>query len=339
MPRRSWSVTPTPSRHLHSCRTGALAGAVSQRAPHVEDAAARHAPAERSAHAGGGRVPAPRRQRFERLALAGKLMHELVRPGVKSLQCTLPRSRPSRVRGARGAGERSDGTRGADATAQVQAGAGTELRTIDVHGGRAADLELAAATATGNHLARWLTALPPNELDCVAYRRALALLARREGWSFASTTSAPSPPRAGASSRHSRERAPRRGNRAAQLPPREPAWCAHRPRRQGHLLRHRRHQSQVAQGHVPDARRHAGQRGGRRHAARARAPQGTLCNRLLAALTENEIGRAPTAAESCGLERRDHPVVHSDAEGRMVLADTLALARARSRACCSISRH
>jgi leucyl aminopeptidase len=58
------------------------------------------------------------------------------------------------------------------------------LRSIDVHGGRQPDLELAVAVAGGNHLARWLTTLPPNELDCVAYRRALQRLARREGWSF-----------------------------------------------------------------------------------------------------------------------------------------------------------
>jgi len=45
------------------------------------------------------------------------------------------------------------------------------------------------------------------------------------------------------------------------------------------------------------------------------------------ALTRTRSGRAPTARRtSCGIERVTIQVVHSDAEGRMVLADTLALA-------------
>jgi leucyl aminopeptidase len=36
----------------------------------------------------------------------------------------------------------------------------------------------------GNHIARWLTALPPNVLNTSGYRRALRDLARREGWQF-----------------------------------------------------------------------------------------------------------------------------------------------------------
>jgi leucyl aminopeptidase len=42
-----------------------------------------------------------------------------------------------------------------------------------------ADLELTLATAAGNNLARWLTALPPNTLDAAGYRRLLQALARR----------------------------------------------------------------------------------------------------------------------------------------------------------------
>jgi len=40
------------------------------------------------------------------------------------------------------------------------------------------------AEADGNNLARWLTALPPNELDAKGYRDAASQLARREGWKF-----------------------------------------------------------------------------------------------------------------------------------------------------------
>jgi leucyl aminopeptidase len=44
------------------------------------------------------------------------------------------------------------------------------------------DLQRVRAEAEGNHLARWLTALPPNRLDAGAYRSLLESLAGREGW-------------------------------------------------------------------------------------------------------------------------------------------------------------
>jgi len=44
------------------------------------------------------------------------------------------------------------------------------------------DLARIRAEAEGNHLARWLTALPPNRLDAAGYRRLLEELAGREGW-------------------------------------------------------------------------------------------------------------------------------------------------------------
>lgn len=40
------------------------------------------------------------------------------------------------------------------------------------------------AEAGGNHLARWLTALPPNELNPGGYRRHLEALAAEHGWNF-----------------------------------------------------------------------------------------------------------------------------------------------------------
>jgi leucyl aminopeptidase len=46
----------------------------------------------------------------------------------------------------------------------------------------AADVERTAAVERGAHLARWLTALPPNVLEPLAYRRAVATLARARGW-------------------------------------------------------------------------------------------------------------------------------------------------------------
>jgi len=46
---------------------------------------------------------------------------------------------------------------------------------------KAADLERTVASAAGNNLARWLTALPPNVLDASAYRRLLREFARKLG--------------------------------------------------------------------------------------------------------------------------------------------------------------
>ncbi|HZF24891.1 MAG TPA: leucyl aminopeptidase family protein [Steroidobacteraceae bacterium] len=44
------------------------------------------------------------------------------------------------------------------------------------------DFALTVATSEGNNLARWLTALPANELTPASYREAVAVLARREDW-------------------------------------------------------------------------------------------------------------------------------------------------------------
>jgi len=45
-------------------------------------------------------------------------------------------------------------------------------------------LERARAEARGNHLARWLTSLPPNKLDAEAYIELARSLANSEGWEF-----------------------------------------------------------------------------------------------------------------------------------------------------------
>jgi leucyl aminopeptidase len=46
------------------------------------------------------------------------------------------------------------------------------------------DLDLTLATSAGNNLARWLTALPPNTLDAAGYRRLLQDFAQRLGLAF-----------------------------------------------------------------------------------------------------------------------------------------------------------
>jgi leucyl aminopeptidase len=61
----------------------------------------------------------------------------------------------------------------------------SRLTQIDVAAAiPAADLELVLATAAGNNLARWLTALPPNVLDAAGYRRLLREFARKLGLGY-----------------------------------------------------------------------------------------------------------------------------------------------------------
>lgn len=61
----------------------------------------------------------------------------------------------------------------------------TRLLRIDLaRRGKLQELDLTLATAAGNNLARWLTALPPNRLDAGAYRRLLKQFAQRLELSF-----------------------------------------------------------------------------------------------------------------------------------------------------------
>jgi len=58
-----------------------------------------------------------------------------------------------------------------------------ELITL-CNDGAAADLGRTIAIDHGNHLARWLSCLPPNVLNSGNYRRAVNTLAKRNGWAF-----------------------------------------------------------------------------------------------------------------------------------------------------------
>jgi leucyl aminopeptidase len=57
------------------------------------------------------------------------------------------------------------------------------LRRIEIYGlKQPVDLAQVRAEITGNHLTRWLSALPANELTPGVYRKFVAALARQEGW-------------------------------------------------------------------------------------------------------------------------------------------------------------
>lgn len=58
------------------------------------------------------------------------------------------------------------------------------IKQIILQGSEAPDTGYAAASAGGTNLARWLTALPPNILDARGYHRAIAELARKHGFGF-----------------------------------------------------------------------------------------------------------------------------------------------------------
>jgi leucyl aminopeptidase len=273
---------------------------------------------------------------FERLTLAGRLMRELVKPGIASLQCHAAALDATASAAALEALASAAMAHAAPMPQRKSKPAPSpQLRTIDVHGGRSADLELAAETAAGNHLARWLTTLPPNELDCVAYRRALAQLARREGWSFRFYDER-ALERLGAGAFLAVTRAnEHRGAGIARL--------TYRPRG----TRARRRIGLIGKGICFDTgginlKSHKGMfqmHGDMQGSAvavgtlltlsRRRAPVAVDC---WLALTENQIG--PRAYRPQEVVRASNgvtiQVVHSDAEGRMVLADTLALA-ARSK--------
>jgi leucyl aminopeptidase len=196
------------------------------------------------------------------------------------------------------------------------------------------DLEQTLATSAGNNLARWLTALPPNVLDARGYRRLLEELARRLGLRF---------------SFYGERRLKRLGAGAflavAQGNATRDAGIAHlayRPRgARGAAL------GLVGKGicfdtggtnlktHKSMLDMHTDMEGsavaiGALYALRELGTRRPVDCWL--AITENRIG--PLAYQPQEIVRALNgttiQVIHTDAEGRMVLADTLALA-ARAR--------
>jgi leucyl aminopeptidase len=183
----------------------------------------------------------------------------------------------------------------------------------------------------GNHVARWLTALPPNVLNTGGYRRALRDLARRQKWQFEFID----------------EAALRRRNAGAFL-----AVARANQQRDGGIVRLRyraperrkaRKLALVGKGicfdtgginlksHKSMYDMHTDMQGSAVAVgtllalSELRAPYDIDC---WLAITENEIGarayrpqEVVSAANGVTIQ-----VAHSDAEGRMVLADTLAIA-------------
>lgn len=195
------------------------------------------------------------------------------------------------------------------------------------------DIARIRAEAEGNNLARWLTGLPPNQLDASGYRKMAAVLADREGWRM----------------RFLDEKALRRKGAGAFLAVSQ----GNADRDAGIIHLRYRPAKQTERPHVclvgkgicfdtggnnlkpfkgmldmhEDMQGSAVALGTLLALTRIGYPHAVDC---WLAVTENRIGAAAyksrdvvTASNGITIE-----VIHTDAEGRMVMADTLALASA-----------
>jgi leucyl aminopeptidase len=203
--------------------------------------------------------------------------------------------------------------------------------SLTLLGDTKADISATVAIDRGNHLARWLTTLPPNVLDTTSYPRALRALARREGWTFSFLDEA-ALRRQGAGAFLAVSRANEHRNAGiARLRYRASGAGARRRlalvgkgicfdtggiNLKSHKSMYQMHEdmqgSAVAVGTLLAL-------------SRLKVPFDIDC---WLAITENQIGarayrpqEVVRAANGVTIQ-----VAHSDAEGRMVLADTLALA-------------
>ena len=272
---------------------------------------------------------------FEQLALAGRMVKELAARNPQSIAL-------AGVGG--GAAAALDALLSAAlvhafALPSFRARASTEprVRRIVLLGAQQPDTRYLAACAAGTNLARWLTALPPNILDAPGYRRALTRLARRHRLTL----------------RWLDERALRRAGANAFLAvsagnAARGAGIAHLSYRPGRGTRGARPDvTLVGKGILFDTGgvnlkthrsmldMHTDMAGSAVALAtlialaELRAP---LAADAWLAITENHIG--PHAYRPQEVVRAANgvtiQVIHTDAEGRMVLADTLALA-ARTR--------
>jgi leucyl aminopeptidase len=118
---------------------------------------------------------------FERLQTAGKLARTVMECEPKSLLLWQQGCSPAAADAALGAAVAAlQAAAFRFATFKSKPKARAAFARIDIAAARRpADLDLILATAGGNNLARWLTALPPNTLDAAGYRRLLKDFARR----------------------------------------------------------------------------------------------------------------------------------------------------------------
>lgn len=273
----------------------------------------------------------PEASAFEKLALAGRMLKEASSGVTQSLGIAV----------LDGRAQVSLGLASLLAAALAQAFALPSYRSTRAPGGIASivlsgnqpiDLAYARAAARGNNLVRWLTALPPNVLDARGYRRAIHTLCRGAGLSF-SFLDERRLKRLGANA----FLAVSAGNAARN------AGIAHLKYRPAGRRNARAEVALVGKGILFDTggtnlkshrsmlHMHIDMAGSAvalatlLALAELRAP---IAADAWLAITDNRIG--PTAYCPQEVVRAANgvtiQVIHTDAEGRMVLADTLALA-------------
>ena len=207
------------------------------------------------------------------------------------------------------------------------------IRELVLLGGDGIDTRYGLACARGTNLARWLTALPPNMLDARGYRQVLTRLARQHGLSLrwlderalrragaeAFLAVAAGNAQRGAGIAHLKYRPPRRRSRARPdiaLIGKGILFDTGGVNLKTHRSMLDMH-TDMAGSAVAFATLTA--------LAKLRAP---VAADAWLAITENRIG--PQAYRPQEVVRAVNgvtiQVIHTDAEGRMVLADTLALA-------------
>ena len=280
----------------------------------------------------------PEASAFERLALAGRMIKETAARGPESIGLAAAGFQPAA--GGHEAAQASLEAMLAAALAQAfalpscRAPAADErqIARIQLPADAQLDTRYAQISAQGTNLARWLTALPPNILDASGYRAAVARLARRHGLQMTWLG----------------EQALRRAGANAFLAvaaanERPVAGIAHLRYRPGRRRAGPPDLALIGKGILFDTggvnlKPHRSMldmhtdMGGSAVAlatlvalAQLRAP---IAADAWLAITENNIG--PRAYRPQEVVRAANgvtiQVIHTDAEGRMVLADTLALA-------------
>ncbi len=277
---------------------------------------------------------------FERLSLAGKLLRELAPRQPRTLGLVVNEAMPDAALWQEALLTAAWTESFALPVYRSRPRARWHLQAIELCGAARLELDRIAASARAGNLVRALTAMPPNKLDATAYRRLLTELSRRHRLHL-SWYSQARLRRLGAGA----FLAVARGNAART------AGIAHLRWRGGKSARRRGPRAPdvalVGKGILFDTgginlKTHRSMLD--MHIDMAGSAVALACLVALAelrspldvdawlAISENNIG--PTAYRPQELVRASNgitiQVIHSDAEGRMVLADTLALA-ARTR--------
>jgi len=115
---------------------------------------------------------------FETLALAGRMFKELASCEIESVGLAAPAAGGARTEALAALLYAALAEAFALPTWRKSAARARRIRLIELAADAALDLDYVRAAARGNNLARYLTALPPNVLDARAYRRFIFALAR-----------------------------------------------------------------------------------------------------------------------------------------------------------------